>query len=68
MSVAPNLSLACRWPWETVAELNPVRYARRFSRVDLSDHDGERYKIRLGSRGMENLLTVYDWVTGQHMT
>lgn len=66
--VAPNLSLAWRWPWEAVAELNPIRHGRRFSQVEVSDHDGGRYKVSLGSPAMENLLTIYDWVTGKDMT
>lgn len=63
--VAPNLSLAWRWPWEAVAGLNPIKHGRRFSRVEVASHDGESYKVSLGSPAMENLLTIYDWVTSQ---
>jgi hypothetical protein len=62
--VSPNLSLAWRWPWETVKELNPIKQRRRFSRVEILDNEDERYEVSLGTQGLENLLAIHEWVTG----
>ena len=62
--VSPNLSLAWRWPWETVKELNPIKQRRRFSRVEILDNEDERYEVSLGTPTLENLLAIHEWVTG----
>lgn len=63
--MAPNLKLAWRWPWGAVTDLESVKRGSRFSRVELTSNDGEQYSLSLGTMAMDNLLTIYEWVSDE---